>query len=60
MSGRYANTVHIIHRMRKENNMGIIELYFKYKFITKILLVGIGITALVIYILMVVKGAKRK
>lgn len=40
--------------------MEIIELYFKYKFITEILLAGIGITALVIYILMVVKGAKRK
>lgn len=40
--------------------MGIIELYFKYKFITEILLGGIGITALVIYILMVVKGAKTK
>ena len=40
--------------------MGIIELYFKYKFITEILLAGIGITALAIYILMVFKGAKRK
>ena len=38
--------------------MGVIELYFKYKFITEILLVGIGITALVIYILMVIKGRK--
>lgn len=40
--------------------MGIVELYFKYKFITEILLAGIGITALIIYILMVVKGAKIK
>ena len=40
--------------------MGVIELYFKYKFITEIILACIGITALVIYILMVVKGAKRK
>lgn len=43
--------------------MGIIELYFKYKFITEILLAGIGgigIIALVIYILMIFKGAKRK
>lgn len=40
--------------------MGIIELYFKYKFITEIILTGIGIISLVIYILMVVKGAKRK
>ena len=40
--------------------MGIIELYVKYKFIMEILLTGIGITALVIYILMVVKGAKIK
>lgn len=47
-------------KKRKENDMGIIELYFKYKFITEILLAGIGITALVIYILMLVKGAKRK
>ena len=38
--------------------MGVIELYFKYKLITEILLVGIGITALVIYILMVIKGRK--
>lgn len=36
------------------------EVYFKYKFITEIILAGIGIAALVIYILMVVKGAKRK
>lgn len=40
--------------------MGVIELYFKYKFITEILLAGIGITALVIYILMVVIGARKK
>lgn len=40
--------------------MGIIELYFKYKLITEILLAGIGITALVISILMIFKGAKRK
>lgn len=40
--------------------MGAIELYFKFKFIAEILLGGIGITALVIYILMVVKGAKTK
>lgn len=40
--------------------MGVIELYFKYIFITEILLAGIGIIALIIYILMVVIGAKRK
>lgn len=40
--------------------MGVIELYFKYKFVTEILMAGIGIAALVIYIFMVVKGAKRK
>ena len=40
--------------------MGIIELYFKYKFITELLLAGIGIAALTIYIFMVFKGAKRK
>lgn len=40
--------------------MGIIELYFKYKFITELLLVGIGIVALTIYIFMIVIGAKRK
>lgn len=42
--------------MVKENDMGVIE----FKFIMEMLLVGIGITALVIYILMVVKGAQRK
>ena len=47
-------------RKGKENDMGAIELYFKFKFIAEILLGGIGITALVIYILMVVKGAKTK
>lgn len=36
------------------------ELYFKYKFITEILMAGVGIIALIIYILMVMKGAKRK
>lgn len=36
------------------------ELYFKYKFITEILLAGIGIIALVIYIFMIFTGAKRK
>lgn len=40
--------------------MGAIELYFKYKFIMTILMAGIGITALVVYILMAIKGAKRK
>lgn len=40
--------------------MGVLELYFKYKFITEILLAGVGITALIVYILMVIKGAKRK
>ena len=40
--------------------MGVIELYLKYKFITEILLAGIGITALVIYIFIVIKGAKTK
>lgn len=38
----------------------MVELYFKYKFITEILMAGIGITALIIYIFMVFKGAKRK
>lgn len=38
----------------------MVELYFKYKFITEILMAGVGITALIIYIFMVVIGAKRK
>lgn len=35
------------------------ELYFKFKFITDVIMVGIGLLALV-YILLVFKGAKRK
>lgn len=35
------------------------ELYFKFKFITEVIFAAIGIIALVVYILLVVKGAKR-
>ena len=36
------------------------ELYFKYKFIMEVILAGLGIIALVVYILLIVIGAKRK
>lgn len=36
------------------------ELYFKFKFITEVILAVIGIIALVVYILLVFKGAKRR
>jgi hypothetical protein len=36
------------------------DLYFKYKFITEIILAGIGIVALIVCILTVIIGAKRK
>ena len=36
------------------------ELYFKYKFITEIILAGLGMIALVVYIVLIVIGAKTK
>lgn len=36
------------------------DLYFKYKFVTEMILVGIGIVALGVCILTVIIGAKRK
>lgn len=40
--------------------MGVIELYFKYKFVIEIISAGIGIVVLVVWILAVIIGAKRK
>ncbi len=40
--------------------MGAMDLYFKYKFITEIILAGIGIAALIVCILAIIIGAKRK
>lgn len=36
------------------------DLYFKYKFVTEMILAGIGIVALVVCILTIIIGAKRK
>lgn len=38
----------------------MMELYFKFKFITEVILAGIGIIALIVYILLIFKGAKFK
>lgn len=40
--------------------MGVMDLYFKYKFITEIILAGIGIAALIVCVFMIIIGAKRK
>lgn len=40
--------------------MGAIELYFQIKLVAEIILAGIGVAALIVYILAVIIGAKRK
>ena len=40
--------------------METMDLYFKYKFVTEMILAGIGLIALIVCILAVIIGAKRK
>ena len=40
--------------------MGVIELYFKYKFVIEIISCGIGIVALIVCILALIIRAKGK
>lgn len=44
----------------EENDMGVIELYFKYKFVIEIISCGIGIVALIVCILALIIRAKGK